>query len=85
MLRAAYRVASIQGVTTARTRGNGEMVNIVEEYQKQNVYNQMLKFLIKISIIPALIFAFSAIVFRLNAITFFCLICFLGIAYFIFS
>ena len=37
MLRAAYRVASIQGVTTARTRGNGEMVNIVEEYQKQTI------------------------------------------------
>ncbi len=55
-----------------------------EEYQKQNVYNQMLKFLIKISIIPALIFTFSAIVFRLNAITFFCLICFLVLAYFIF-
>lgn len=55
-----------------------------EEYQKQNIYNQMLKFLIKISIIPALIFTFTAIVFRLNAITLFCLICFLVIAYFIF-
>lgn len=55
-----------------------------EEYQKQNVYNQMLKFLIKISIIPALIFTFSAIVFRLNAITFFCLICFFSACLFYF-